>query len=269
MNDSLTVAVRKIKRSRAVQATRRTQQSAAAFRRGFADAKGMELTTPSVVEREGSSSLEAYFDAHTEGPGLWKWRHYFDIYERHLAKFRGKPVRMLEIGVFGGGSMSMWREYLGTECHIYGVDIDPSCKAYEDERTTIFIGDQSDPELWAKVVRELPEIDIVLDDGGHQAFQQIPTFEALFPKIAAGGVFICEDIHGPGHPFHSFIDGFTRPLSDIPIPAGKIPATPCQQQVSSVHRYPLVTVVEKPGHVVRYFEAPRRGSIWPEGRQDG
>ena len=33
--------------------------------------------------------LRSYFDAYTEGPGIVKWVHYFDVYHRHFAKFRG------------------------------------------------------------------------------------------------------------------------------------------------------------------------------------
>src|SRR5262245_3116872 len=57
--------------------------------------------------------LQSYFDAHTEGRGIWKWTHYFDIYHRHLSKFIGREVHLLEIGVYSGGSLQMWRDYLG------------------------------------------------------------------------------------------------------------------------------------------------------------
>jgi hypothetical protein len=45
-----------------------------------------------------SNPLRLFFDAHTEGPGIWKWRHYFDIYDRHRGRFRNRTVRVLEIG---------------------------------------------------------------------------------------------------------------------------------------------------------------------------
>lgn len=32
---------------------------------------------------------------------------------------------MLEIGVFGGGSLDMWKAYLGEEAKVIGVDINP------------------------------------------------------------------------------------------------------------------------------------------------
>src|SRR5215470_2208525 len=80
-----------------------------------------------AVQVDGSNPLEEYFDAVTEGPGVWKWRHYFPIYHRHLSKFVGRAVHVVEIGVYSGGSLAMWRSYFGDDCRIYGVDIDPAC----------------------------------------------------------------------------------------------------------------------------------------------
>ena len=56
--------------------------------------------------------LHKYFlnNAHKR---LHKWVHYFDIYERHFERFRGKSPTMIEIGVQGGGSLAMWKEYFG------------------------------------------------------------------------------------------------------------------------------------------------------------
>ncbi len=76
-------------------------------------------------------TLEEYFDAYTEGPGIWKWRHYFDIYERHLGKFVGREVHVVEVGVFSGGSLGMWKHYFGEQCCVYGINIAPECRAYE------------------------------------------------------------------------------------------------------------------------------------------
>src|SRR4051812_44510245 len=44
--------------------------------------------------------LRQYFDAHQTGRGIWKWTHYFDVYHRHFSRFRGREVRMVEIGIF-------------------------------------------------------------------------------------------------------------------------------------------------------------------------
>lgn len=210
-------------------------------------------------------ALEAYFDAHTEGPGITKWRHYFHIYERHLERFRGRPVCVLEIGVLGGGSLQMWRDYLGPETRVYGVDVNPASKELAGDGVEIFIGDQGDRSFWERFLESAPTIDIVIDDGGHLPLQQTVTLESLLPHIEPGGVYICEDIHGSFQPFHSFVDGLTRPLNDIMRPRGQNPASPLQQQVASVHRYPILTVIEKTASRTPGFEAPRHGTEWPAG----
>ena len=58
------------------------------------------------------NDLERCFRANT-GRQIHKWHHYFEIYDRHLARFRGSDVHVLEFGVAQGGSMQMWKEYFG------------------------------------------------------------------------------------------------------------------------------------------------------------
>jgi limonene-1,2-epoxide hydrolase len=62
---------------------------------------------------------------------IHKWHHYFDIYHNHFQRFRNQPVKILEIGVFQGGSLQMWKNYFGAEAIVYGVDIDQECKKFE------------------------------------------------------------------------------------------------------------------------------------------
>ena len=100
--------------------------------------------------------LLQYFDSHKSGRGIWKWRHYFDIYHRHFAKFVGREVHIAEIGVFSGGSLDMWKTYFGPRCHVYGVDIEPACKTYEGDRVKILIGDQANREFWKAFASKSP-----------------------------------------------------------------------------------------------------------------
>ena len=202
--------------------------------------------------------LSKYFDSVTEGPGIWKWRHYFDIYHRHLERFRGRPVNIVEIGIYSGGSLQMWTDYFGPGCHVFGVDIEPACRVYERHNVTVFIGDQADPEFWQEFVRSVPPIDIVIDDGGHLGHQQIATLKGLLPHMRAGGVFICEDLVSPMSPFLSFVDGLTRHLS---LNERGQPNS-LQQHVASVHRYPLMTVIEKPARRPQRLAAPKHGTEW-------
>lgn len=82
------------------------------------------------------NDLERYFRDNT-GRQIHKWHHYFEIYDRHLARFRGTDVHVLEFGVAQGGSMQMWKAYFGPRCRIYGVDKNPACKAVEEERVEV------------------------------------------------------------------------------------------------------------------------------------
>jgi cephalosporin hydroxylase len=126
---------------------------------------------------------------------LHKWIHYFDIYERHLERFRNKSPIMLEIGIFGGGSLAMWKEYLGPGAKIIGIDINPDCKQHEGDNIDIFIGSQDDPELIETVLKKYPHIDIVLDDGSHMMRHMIKSFELLYDFVDARGVYMVEDAH--------------------------------------------------------------------------
>jgi 23S rRNA U2552 (ribose-2'-O)-methylase RlmE/FtsJ len=149
---------------------------------------------PEAVRAQATNPISEYF-FNNPGRLIHKWHHYFEIYHRHFARFRGRSPVMVEIGVFHGGSLQMWRDYFGPGARIVGIDIDPRCRRFEDESTTILIGDQSDRRFLAEVRERLPQIDILIDDGGHTMTQQIATFDELYPHIQPEGIYLCEDIH--------------------------------------------------------------------------
>ncbi len=138
--------------------------------------------------------LHKYFlnNAHKR---LHKWVHYFDIYERHLERFRGTSPVMIEIGVMGGGSMAMWKDYFGSGALIVGIDIDPECKAHQAEGIDVFIGSQDDPAVIDAIFSKYPRIDIVLDDGSHMMQHMISSFDLIYNRIHQNGVYIVEDTH--------------------------------------------------------------------------
>lgn len=140
------------------------------------------------------NSLEQYFLSN-RGPLMNKWMHYFDIYDRHLARFRNRSPVMLEVGVYHGGSLGMWKDYFGPGARIIGVDINPRAKRFADEQVTIEIGDQSDREFLRQLRARHPRIDILLDDGGHSVEQQKTTFGEMFAAVAHDGVYLIEDVH--------------------------------------------------------------------------
>ncbi|MGA0530644.1 class I SAM-dependent methyltransferase [Hansschlegelia sp. KR7-227] len=124
-----------------------------------------------------------------------KWMHYFDIYERHFSRFRGKRPVILEIGVHGGGSVEMWKAYFGEGAQIVGLDINPDCAQHSAEGIDVFIGSQDDPAVINDILAKHPKIDIVLDDGSHHMRHVMATFKLLFDRISKSGVYMVEDMH--------------------------------------------------------------------------
>ena len=154
-------------------------------------------------------SLKEIFQ-NNKNKDIHKWIHYFDIYEDNLKQFKNTENIFLEIGIFKGGSLKMWKEYFGPNTKIYGIDIDPECKKFEDEQIKIFIGDQTDTKFLSDVIEKIGEPNIILDDGGHTSNQQITSFNYLFEKLDSKGIYIVEDTHTSYHKnFQDRQDGLT------------------------------------------------------------
>ncbi len=200
--------------------------------------------------------LSVWCAKHT-GRRLVKWMHYLEIYHRYFARFRGRSPVVLEIGVFDGGSLEMWRDYFGPGCRIYGVDVNERCMAFSDTDTKILIGDQGDREFLARLRRELPRIDVLIDDGGHMMHQQIATFEELFSHISSDGVYLCEDMHtsyweafgGNYRKSGSFVEYTKRLIDQLNAWYSKGPPEFCVDDFTrtayAMHYYDSVLVIDK------------------------
>jgi hypothetical protein len=162
---------------------------------------------PAKDDVEPNPLAEYFFS--NPGRLINKWHHYFEIYHRHFAAFRGRSPVVLEIGVFHGGSLQMWHRYFGPGTRVVGVDVLPQCRAFEDDSTTILIGSQADRAFLADLRSRFPRIDIVIDDGGHRMEQQITAFEELYPHVQPNGVYLCEDVHSSL--MAEFGGGYRRP----------------------------------------------------------
>jgi hypothetical protein len=152
---------------------------------------------------------------------------YFQTYDELLSHYRGNEIVFLEVGVLEGGSLFMWRDFFGPKVRIIGVDLNPLAKKWETFGFEIFIGDQSKVEFWKSLHREIGDVDIILDDGGHTFKQQITTAMNALPMIKDGGLLIVEDTHtsymaGYGRSTFSFMkwaylvcDAINRRFSDL------------------------------------------------------
>jgi hypothetical protein len=135
------------------------------------------------------------FLGRTDDKTLFKMDHYLDIYDGLMGPWMGKPVSFLEIGVYKGGSLRMWRDFFAPQAKLTFLDIDPACKALEIPGTEIRIGDQTDVAFLKQVAADRGPFDIIIDDGGHKMDQQITSFGALWPQLKDGGLYVVEDVH--------------------------------------------------------------------------
>jgi hypothetical protein len=211
-----------------------------------------------------ANPLWEYFQNHREGRGIWKFHHYFDVYHRHFARFVGQKVDILEVGIYSGGSLEMWRSYFGEKSHIYGVDIEPACKTYANDHTSVFIGSQGDRAFWRKLKQNVEGIDILIDDGSHLAEQQQTTLEEMLPHLRPGGVYLCEDVCN-FNTFTAFAAGLVQELNRqtyIPDTVHDCSLSPFQAAVHSIHFYPYLVVIEKHRMPPAKFSLRKQGTEW-------
>lgn len=196
-----------------------------------------------------------------------KGTQYTQVYDRLLHHVREQRLRVLEIGLYNGGSLRMWRDYL-PNATIHGIDIDPRTLAYQDEvpNTQVRLVDQGDPHALDAFVSELGgSYDFILDDGGHTMEQQIVSFEVLWPQLMPGGVYAIEDLgtsyllpyggadlHVPGTAVDHckrLVDAVNRDHTVHPagVPSAVSPIARAQlrRDVASVHFHPGIALIVK------------------------
>ena len=120
-------------------------------------------------------------------------KNYLDFYSDWMSKKRFEVTKFLEIGVRGGASLRMWKDFF-PNASIYGIDIDPTCKSHEEDRVKIFIGSQNNKEFLEQVMQEVGEVDMILDDGSHIVKHMIFSFNVLFNSVKKEGLYIIEDL---------------------------------------------------------------------------
>ncbi|HZN86548.1 MAG TPA: class I SAM-dependent methyltransferase [Burkholderiales bacterium] len=123
---------------------------------------------------------------------------YTPVYEELMRTARGKPVRLLEIGVggyagaLGGESLRMWESYF-RRGRITGIDLYDKT-ALSGGRVTVRQCSQVDAPQLGALAQELGPFDFIIDDGSHLNTHQIETFRILWPHLSDGGAYIVEDV---------------------------------------------------------------------------
>jgi len=222
--------------------------------------------TASGEQNETDGFLHRYF-LNNSHKRIYKWYHYFDIYARHLQRFRGSCPVLLEIGVMGGGSLRMWREYLGPNSTVIGLDINPDCLQHQEDGIEIFIGSQDDPAVIEAIFTKHPRLDVVIDDGSHQMAHMRASFEMLYDRLHPTGLYIVEDTHtcywseyggGLGEP-QSFMEFTKAKLDELNAvhTRGAVPVSKFTRSTQGIAIYDSVVVFERRPQGMRRAEVTR------------
>lgn len=193
---------------------------------------------------------------------------YFAAYDDLLSNYRGKSITFVEVGVLGGGSLFMWREFFGPDARIIGVDINPAARKWEKHGFEIFIGSQSDLAFWQDFAAKVGPVDVLLDDGGHTYDQQIITFEAMIGNIRDGGLLIVEDTHtsymtGFGPRRYSFMRFVTRQVDRMNARFGALDGPGAERRFWSVRIYESIVAF-----VINHEASYLRSEVADNGRED-
>lgn len=112
-------------------------------------------------------------------------------YEQYLAPWRDKPIKLLELGVWNGASLRMWRDYF-TKGTIIGLD-----NARRDVDTNgciVAIGEQDSKTSLDALASMFAPFSVIIDDASHISSKTIRSFELLWPHLAPGGLYVIEDL---------------------------------------------------------------------------
>jgi hypothetical protein len=133
-------------------------------------------------------------DATRKAPTYWR------TYEGLLSRRRFENLKILELGVWSGASLLIWRDYLPNAV-IVGVDILPApASVAGQDRIHVIQGSQDDPSVLgqASAIAGGP-FDLIVDDASHIGYLTKRSFQDLFPRaLAPGGFYVIEDF-GTGY----------------------------------------------------------------------
>lgn len=119
---------------------------------------------------------------------------YLPIYEKLLAPLRDETFALLELGVWSGDSLEMWRDAF-PRATIVGVDLGPP-DLQLGPRVHVVRGDQSDADLMRRLRTEYAPagFDVIVDDASHIGVITARSLQALYAEhLRPGGLYCIED----------------------------------------------------------------------------
>jgi hypothetical protein len=136
------------------------------------------------------------------------YHDYLPVYQQEFDKI--DSVKILEIGVYTGGSIRLWREYF-KNAEIHGIDNN----SYDNSDIPAIMH-------WGKF-EDVSErfddnyFDYIINDSMHDHAAQIDAFKIYFSKLKYGGKFFMEDIinNDELNIILKFLDGYSVRVWDM------------------------------------------------------
>jgi hypothetical protein len=131
---------------------------------------------------------------------------YTYLYDLILDKYIHSDINFLELGLAVGGpevggpvdrkvtspSVQMWLEYF-SKAHIFGFDIS-DFSHMRHPRFTFVRGNGENINDFNRLADAAPQFNVIIDDASHASLHQQLALKVLFPKLAANGLYIVEDL---------------------------------------------------------------------------
>jgi len=114
---------------------------------------------------------------------------YSELMEQYANWNHPEPLVIYTVGA----SLYAWRDYF-QNAQVWGIDVDQRAQIVGQERIKTYLADATDEPSVAKILADIPKLDIVIDDGSHIPEDQIATARLLLPHMKKGGLYCIEDI---------------------------------------------------------------------------
>ena len=121
-------------------------------------------------------------------------RYIQEVYEDAFRPIRNTASLFVEIGVYTGHSLRMWKRYFPL-AKIVGLDNDPLVISQGVTDCELIACDQSKPTELEEIKGRIKYADVILDDGSHKMYDQQKSLATLFDSLKSGGLYIIENLH--------------------------------------------------------------------------
>ena len=123
-------------------------------------------------------------------------------YDKEFSQRREEELNILEIGIFNGQSIKLWREFF-PNARITAIDVELKEEAQFVKHldVNLIIGNAYDTTITDTITEKY---DYIIDDGPHTIDSQLEFVKLYNTKLKEGGKLIIEDIDNWNRDNHKF-----------------------------------------------------------------